>query len=69
VAEGWRHFGGSGLEPLDGDRCLLHTKSDHLGWLAASILLIGVDFEVHQPAELVEHMRGLGARLAAATPG
>ena len=67
VAEGWRHYGGSGLEPLDGDRCLLRTKGDHLGWLAASILLIGVDFEVHEPAELVEHIRGLGTRLTAAT--
>ncbi len=47
--------------------CLLRTKGDHLGWLAASILLIGVDFEVHEPAELVEHIRGLGARLTAAT--
>ena len=53
------HRGAARWSPSTVDRCLLRTKGDHLGWLAASIALIEVDFEVHEPAELVDHIRGL----------
>jgi hypothetical protein len=29
--------------------------------------MLGVDFEVHEPPELVEHLRGLSERLKRAT--
>lgn len=62
-----RHLGDSPLERIDDQRCLLRTKGDSLEWLVASLTLLGVDFEVHEPPELVEHIRTLSARLAAAT--
>ena len=36
-------------------------------WLALRIAMIGVDFEVHQPPELVAQVRALAARLRSAT--
>ncbi|MBA2337915.1 MAG: YafY family transcriptional regulator [Acidimicrobiia bacterium] len=56
------------LEALDNGRCRFRTKGDSLEWLAASILLIGVDFEVHQPVELIDHIRDISGRLAASVP-
>ena len=32
-------------------------------WLALRIAMLGVDFEVHEPPELVEHLRALAMRL------
>jgi predicted DNA-binding transcriptional regulator YafY len=67
VAERVRHLGGM-VEPVDETTCVLVAKSDWLDWLAASIALVGVDFEVDEPPELVDHIRSLAARLSAATP-
>ena len=55
------------LTPIDGERCELRTSDDDLGWLALRIAMLGVDFEVSEPPELVEHLRALGARLSRAT--
>ena len=52
-------------------RCEYRTGDDDLGWLAMRIAMLGVDFEVHEPPELVEHLRALGRRLrraVASTP-
>ncbi len=68
VSERMKHVSDGPLESVDHGKCLLRTKSDYLEWLAASITLIGVDFEVHEPPELIEHIRELASRLAAATP-
>lgn len=68
VAARMRHVAEAALEPVDDRTCMLRTKSDSLEWLAASITLIGVDFEVHEPPELIDHIRNLTARLSAATP-
>lgn len=54
------------LTPLPGGRCELRTSDDHLDWLAMRIGMLGVPFEVHEPPELVEHVRALGERCAAA---
>ena len=35
-------------------------------WLALRIAMLGVDFEVHEPPELLEHLRTLALRLARA---
>ena len=62
------HWGS--LEPLDEERCELRTGDDDLDWLALRILMFRVDFEVHEPQELREHVRMLSARMerAAAAP-
>ena len=44
-------------------RCEYRTGDDDLGWLALRIAMLGVDFEVHEPPELVEHLRALAERL------
>ena len=41
-------------------RCEYRTGDDDLGWLAMRIAMLGVDFEVHEPPELVEHLGALG---------
>jgi predicted DNA-binding transcriptional regulator YafY len=59
------HWGG--IEPIDGHTCEYKTSDDDLRWLALRILMFGVDFEVHEPPELVEHLQGLALRLRRAT--
>ena len=58
-----RLLGGS-IEPLGEDRCEYRTGDDNLDWLAPRIAMLGVDFDVHEPPELVEHLQGLARRLA-----
>ncbi|MDP9867165.1 MULTISPECIES: helix-turn-helix transcriptional regulator [Streptosporangium] len=62
-------FSGPGwvLEDLDGRSCLLRTGGDSLEWLAFSVGLLGLDFTVHEPPELVDHIRLLVTRLQAST--
>jgi predicted DNA-binding transcriptional regulator YafY len=50
------------LEAIDHNRCILHTGSHSLDILAVHLALIGVDFEVHEPPELVDHVRRLADR-------
>jgi predicted DNA-binding transcriptional regulator YafY len=54
------------LQRIDADRCLLETGSHSLATLGLYISLLGVDFEVQEPAELREHIRALAQRLARA---
>jgi len=56
------------LEPVDAHTCRLHTGSNSLDALALHVGLLGVDFEVHEPPELVAHIRALAGRLGRATP-
>ncbi|HEY2159871.1 MAG TPA: YafY family protein [Solirubrobacteraceae bacterium] len=51
------------LTPIDADSCEYRTGEDNLGWLAMRIAMLGVDFDVHEPPELAEHLRSLAARL------
>jgi predicted DNA-binding transcriptional regulator YafY len=48
---------------IDADTCEYRTSDDDLNWLALRIAMLGVDFDVHEPPELVEHLRELAARL------
>jgi predicted DNA-binding transcriptional regulator YafY len=57
------------LQPSGAERCEYRTSDDHLEWLAMRIAMIGVAFEVHEPPELVEQVRTMAARFAAATAG
>jgi predicted DNA-binding transcriptional regulator YafY len=51
------------IAPIDPDTCEYRTSDDDLGWLALRILMLGVDFEVHEPCELVEHLQALALRV------
>jgi predicted DNA-binding transcriptional regulator YafY len=52
--------------PIDEHTCEYTTGDDNLGWLALRIAMLGVDFEVHEPPELIEHLRALADRLSRA---
>jgi predicted DNA-binding transcriptional regulator YafY len=54
------------LEPIDAGSCEYRTGDDNLSWLALRIAMLGVEFEVHEPPELAEQVRLLGARLGRA---
>jgi predicted DNA-binding transcriptional regulator YafY len=54
------------IEPIDAHTCEYRTGDDELRWLALRIAMLGVDFEVREPPELVEHLRALASRLARA---
>jgi predicted DNA-binding transcriptional regulator YafY len=56
------HWGS--VEPLDSHTCRYRTGDDDLRWLALRIVMLDVDFEVHEPPELVEHLRALATRLS-----
>jgi predicted DNA-binding transcriptional regulator YafY len=63
-----RHWGS--VEAIDDGTCEYRTGDDDLDWLALRIAMLGVDFEVHEPPELREHLRAMARRLdrAAGTP-
>jgi predicted DNA-binding transcriptional regulator YafY len=54
------------IEPIDAHNCEFTTGDDDLSWLALRIAMLGVDFEVHEPPELLEQLRVLSRRLARA---
>jgi predicted DNA-binding transcriptional regulator YafY len=51
------------VKAIDAETCEFRTGDDDLGWLAVRIAMLGVDFEVSEPPELVEELRTLGLRL------
>jgi predicted DNA-binding transcriptional regulator YafY len=55
------------IEPIDAHTCKYRTGDDDLRWLALRIAMLGVDFELHEPPELVQHLRELALRLRRAT--
>jgi predicted DNA-binding transcriptional regulator YafY len=57
------------LEPIDEHSCLLRGHTDTLEWLAFRLALLGCEFEVHEPPELAEYLRALGARVGRAVRG
>jgi predicted DNA-binding transcriptional regulator YafY len=58
------HWGA--IEPIDAHTCKYTTGDDDLRWLAWRIAMLGVDFEVHEPPELIEHLGALASRLTRA---
>src|SRR4051812_20950554 len=54
------------VEPIDARPCRYTTGDDDLRWLALRIAMLGVDFEVHEPPELLDELRTLGLRLTSA---
>jgi predicted DNA-binding transcriptional regulator YafY len=51
------------IEPIDEHTCEYRTGDEHLDWLAVRIAMLGVDFEVQEPPELVDELRTLADRL------
>ena len=51
------------VEPVDEHTCEYRTGDDDLDWLAMRIAMFGVDFDVHEPPELGEHLRTMARRL------
>jgi predicted DNA-binding transcriptional regulator YafY len=59
------HWGA--IKPIDARTCEYRTGDDDVGWLALRIAMLGVDFDVHEPPELIERLRALADRLERAT--
>lgn len=55
------HWGS--ITPIDSHSCEYRTGDDELTRLAMRIALLGVDFELHEPSELREHLLALADRL------
>ncbi|MFI2488121.1 helix-turn-helix transcriptional regulator [Promicromonospora kroppenstedtii] len=56
------------VEPVDERTCTLHTGADTVETLGVYLGLLGEDFDVTGPPELVTHLRGLAGRYTRATP-
>lgn len=56
------------ITPIDARSCEYRTGDDELRRLALRIAMLGVDFELHEPPELSEHLRALAARLSQGAP-
>jgi predicted DNA-binding transcriptional regulator YafY len=56
------------VEEVDADTCVLDTGADSLDSLAVHLGMLGFDFEVTEPPELVEHLRALAERYGRSTP-
>ncbi len=50
------------LEPIDDESCLLNAGADTLEWIAFRLLALGCEFTVHEPPELIDHLREMAAR-------
>jgi predicted DNA-binding transcriptional regulator YafY len=51
------------ITPIDDHSCEYRTADDNLDWLGMRVAMLGVDFEVHEPPELAEHLNAMAARL------
>ena len=54
------------IEPIDGRTCQFRAGDDDIGWLAMRLAMLDVDFDVHEPPELIERLGALGRRLSRA---
>jgi predicted DNA-binding transcriptional regulator YafY len=57
------------IEAIDDQQCLYQTGDDDVAWLALRIAMLGVDFDVHEPPELADHLQTLADRLQRAARG
>jgi len=56
------------VEAVDADTCVLVTGADTVETLGVYLGMLGMDFEVAEPPELVAQLRELSARYGRATP-
>jgi len=66
--ESRRHLWGN-VVSCGPNMCEYRTSDDSLDWLAMRIGMLGFDFEVHEPPELVERFGQLAARFGQAAGG
>ena len=64
--EGRSPYLGGTIRAIDATSCEYRTSDDSLDWLAVRIAMHGVDFDVHEPPELVERCRALAERFGRA---
>jgi predicted DNA-binding transcriptional regulator YafY len=64
-----RRWLGGTIEEVDAERSLLCTGDDNLDWLAMRIAMLGCDYEVHGPPELIDKLREVSDRIGRATGG
>jgi predicted DNA-binding transcriptional regulator YafY len=62
------HLGGAST-PLPDGRCRWESPADTLDWLAFRLLTLGCEVEVHEPPELVDHLRTVAGRANRAAGG
>ncbi|MGV1049709.1 MAG: helix-turn-helix transcriptional regulator [Solirubrobacterales bacterium] len=55
------------FDPIDAERCEHRARDDDLEWLAMRIVMLGVDFTVNEPPELIDHLQALARRMDRAT--
>jgi predicted DNA-binding transcriptional regulator YafY len=55
------------LEVIDQNSCMLRTGAHSVEGIAMHLSWLGVDFQVHEPDELIAHVRKLAERLRIAT--
>ncbi|MEO3860449.1 YafY family protein [Acrocarpospora sp. B8E8] len=58
----WLGAAAGEVEVIDQHSCRLRGSADTLEWLASRLLMLGCEFDVHEPPELVEYLRALGGR-------
>ena len=51
------------LEAIDDRSCTLRTGSQSVQTLAIHLMWLGIEFRVHEPPELIDHIRQLRDRL------
>jgi predicted DNA-binding transcriptional regulator YafY len=51
------------VEAVDEHSCQLHGHTDTLEWTALRLMMLGCDFTVHEPPELIDYLRTLGTRI------
>jgi len=54
------------LAPIDEHSCRLETGAHSLEGLTIHLMMLGIDFQVHEPAEFTEHLRRLAERFTRA---
>ncbi|WP_442799826.1 hypothetical protein [Nocardia sp. NBC_01730] len=54
------------IEAVDAEHCVLRTGTNSLDELAIYVATFGFPFRVHEPPELIAHIRALTTRLTAA---
>lgn len=55
------------LEPIDAHSCMLNAGAHSLEGITIHLSLLGVDFVIHEPPELIDYVRRLADRLGRAT--
>jgi predicted DNA-binding transcriptional regulator YafY len=63
-----RPMGRTTLEPIDASTTHLRLRADHVEWLAVAVAALPFPVQIHEPPELVDALRQMGDRLAAALP-